>query len=237
MVGGMADFRLDSIALSLYGIFICLVIRSKVFYLGRWSFAAAAAVAMLILFRFQTALTLASVLGTLLCALCLMAFRGKSENRAFAIKRIAGLLKSGMVVVVLVSPVLWLSRRELLGYYLGEVAKNNDKIRAVEFGADGPLQHWTFYLGSLIIRSPRVALCRYQFADITQLICSWAVRTTENRRRPKLGRPNVRDVFGDRSYSTPCGSYGIPGAESDCCQRVGGARSRIGNGRRARSVF
>ena len=71
LAGGVADFRLDNIALCLFGVFVCLAVRSGVFASKRWSLAAALAAGLLILFRFQTALTLAASLGVLLAIFCL----------------------------------------------------------------------------------------------------------------------------------------------------------------------
>jgi hypothetical protein len=150
MPGGMMDFRPDNISLCLYGIFVCMVVRSRVFLSKPWSLAAGATAGLLILFRFLTALTVACVMGTILLCLCLRAWRGTREVRIVSIERLRGLLRAGGLIAVLVAPAIWSARKELFGYYVGQVTLHNDKIRAVEYGAVGPLKYWLYYVRSLI---------------------------------------------------------------------------------------
>ena len=53
VAGGLYDFRIDFSVLCLYGIFVCLAIRSRIFLLAGWSTAAVAAATVLVLARFS----------------------------------------------------------------------------------------------------------------------------------------------------------------------------------------
>ena len=150
IVGGVVDFRLDSIALCLYGVFICLVVRSDTFLIRPWGLAAGVTSSLLILFRFLTAPTLVLVFATLLLYFALQWRLGGAELRARSLARIHCLLLSGGLVAVVVAPFIWLARQGLRTYYIGQLAKHNDAIRAVEYGANGPLAYWLFYLRSLV---------------------------------------------------------------------------------------
>lgn len=80
LAGGMVDFRLDHIAFCLFGIFVCLAVRSGVFASLRWSIAAAFAAGLLILFRFQSALTMGAALAVLIVLLGLIAWRSSNAE-------------------------------------------------------------------------------------------------------------------------------------------------------------
>src|SRR5262249_2617958 len=70
--GAIVDYRIDFSSLCLYGILVCLVIRSGVFESWRWSLAAGGVAGWMILYRFFTG---AYVFGAFGLVLCFLVFR------------------------------------------------------------------------------------------------------------------------------------------------------------------
>jgi hypothetical protein len=176
LTGGMADFRLDHIAFCLFGIFVCLAIRSEVFVSRRWSLAAALAAAMLVLFRFQSAVTLAASLLVLLAILALKAWRSvDAQIRRAALRRVRGLLSTAMLVAVLVLPGIWPLRRELLHYYVGQVA-TDVQVRAQEYGAPDRFTYWTFYVRSLTFAHLGSFCCVLALGILVALFAAYRLR-------------------------------------------------------------
>src|SRR5262245_49244989 len=64
LTGGLMDFRIDFIAFSLFGLLLCVVARSGFFSSPHWSLTAGAVAALLVLFRYLTAVYLVGILGT-----------------------------------------------------------------------------------------------------------------------------------------------------------------------------
>ena len=105
VAGGLFDFRMDTIALSLWGIFICAALRSRVFADRGWSLLAGAAAGVLVLVRF---LTLAYLAGVLLVMLVFMAARRRSPKNVIA---------AALVALVMAAPALLMNLPSMRDYY------------------------------------------------------------------------------------------------------------------------
>jgi hypothetical protein len=147
--GGLFDFRMDFLAFCLYGIFLCLVVRSRFFHSRRWSAAAGAAAAYLVVARFITAVYLIGLLGICGGALVLLAWRRSSLHlRREARRRLTGVLLTGFVCLVGVLPEFIQQAPVLYRYYVvSQLAEK--EIRAAECGTTTWREYLLFYPRSL----------------------------------------------------------------------------------------
>jgi hypothetical protein len=115
LVGGLFDFRYDSITLSLFGIFIATVLASNVFSDSKLSILAGFVAALLILFRYLTA---AYLLGIYAATLLICAFLYFKRRDSISWRRILNILVSGVSVILFAGPSVWVSRRAIVQYYI-----------------------------------------------------------------------------------------------------------------------
>jgi hypothetical protein len=134
--GGIYDFRMDFIAFYLYGIFICLVIRSGVFTHVGWSIVAGMAGAFLICFRFVAAAYLAGIFAVVFGAVVIAwLLRRNKPNGALYSRQLRGLLICASVIAVIAGPVLWRCRDAIHDYYVVNHVTGAEKdIRAASMG-------------------------------------------------------------------------------------------------------
>jgi hypothetical protein len=151
--GGLADFRIDSIASSLYGITLCLAIRSRNFQSRPWALVCGAFAALLVLFRF---VAITYLMGTLACFLAYLAIQALwyGRNHSAIVARIKtevhGLILAAAPIVVIAAPFLIHSRQALYSYYIARHLTGREKeIRAAEFGAVGFFKYYCYYPVSL----------------------------------------------------------------------------------------
>jgi len=161
--GGLMDFRMDLGAMCLYGILLCLTVRSALFFSRRWSLLVAAAACYLILFRFITVVYLLGVTGLLVAYLAgrLWKLRRDPAAHEAAKRQLAGLALASGIVLLVTGPVLWERREVIKAYYVvGHLTGPEKEIRRQETG-DPP----DYYLRSL-------ALCHAgrDFVVLTSLI-------------------------------------------------------------------
>src|SRR5690348_2934326 len=100
--GSLFDFRLDFIAFCLFGIFLCVVIRSGVFADWRWSALAGLAAAVLGTFRFITLAYLLGIFvafGILLSVQWVIRWRDLPGQQAVQ-RRIRGMIVAGLVIAL-----------------------------------------------------------------------------------------------------------------------------------------
>jgi hypothetical protein len=114
-IGSLTDFRYDSIALSLFGIFIAVTLASNIFLDRKLSILSALAVALMILFRYLCAVYLLGIEAAVLL-ICIFLYV-KRGDRAF-LSRIVNILLSGTLVILLAGPSLWASRKVINLYYI-----------------------------------------------------------------------------------------------------------------------
>jgi hypothetical protein len=151
-VGGLFDFRFDFIAYCFYGIWACAVIRSQLFLHRRWAVACGLIGAFLVLNRFLTLVYLFGVSAgfAVLCAAFVLQWRGESELRQRMSRRLYNLALSVGILVIIVTPFLIRSWREIFDYYGGHVLGDMKNARAHQMGLDGLAEHLLFYPKSLL---------------------------------------------------------------------------------------
>jgi hypothetical protein len=147
VAGGIYDYRLDFSALCLYGIWTCLVVRSRGFRDIKGALAISAVGVLLISLRFFTiaflgtvfaGLFIASVLGTLLNA--------SPARRAIATRRVRNVFVSGALTAVGAFPLLFAARTIIYDYYgIGHFIGSERYIRAAEVGVHTLLDHILYY--------------------------------------------------------------------------------------------
>ena len=152
VAGGLMDFRTDFIACCLYGVFLCAVVRSGVFKSFRWSVAVGIAIAWLILFRHLTALSIGLVMLLVLVFAGIRAFspRHNAAVRAESVKRINGVVISGLVALLLAAPTLWTTRQTILRYYGLVITTDEGRLRDEEFQVTRTADFLLFYPRSLL---------------------------------------------------------------------------------------
>jgi hypothetical protein len=190
--GGMADFRLDFLAFCLFGVFICLVVRARVFEDWGWSLAAGSAGALLVLFRFLCMVYLGGILGVtfLFLAVALWLGRRDAAVRGRRLRRLGGLAIAGAVLLALTLPVLWHNRSAIYDYYgVGHVLGPEKLIRAREFGADGLWARLLYYPRSLAGRHLGTAfLVLGALTVLAALPAAWVLRRRVSSPGPVDGR-------------------------------------------------
>lgn len=145
--GGLYDFRLDSIAASLYTIMLCLAIRSRFFISLPFSIAYGAAGALLILFRF---VAVSYVVFTLLAVIAvLLVFYTRDRSSLETRQRFRHALIALGIVTLLTGPSLFQSRAVLLTYY-GRHLGFESGLRAAQAGVHTQAQALLFYPKSLL---------------------------------------------------------------------------------------
>ena len=186
--GGIYDFRIDFVALCLYGIWISSVLWSDTFRCRRRSLIVAAAAILLISFRYFTALYIAAVLGGLLALIIWSSFKSSSaSNRNLSWLRARNLFTAGVVVVLVVGPSLFSSRHEIYNYYgVGHVLGEEKYIRAHQLGLFTILDHVLYYPKSVYkdhLGWPTVALMAYFFAIAAVIYRTLSIRSIFRRLR------------------------------------------------------
>jgi hypothetical protein len=226
LAGGLMDFRTDFIAFCLFGVFVSLVVRSRLFASWRWSLAVGAAGALLVLFRFLSAVYVAGILGVFFLFLCiaLSVRRQDAGRRQHLWRQLRGLLSACLVVSVLVLPAVWHNKVHIYIYYVGNHLHNGEsEVRNHEFGVYNNLDRLLFY--------PRSIFCdhagtKFLLLGGLVLACALAtrwfsrtrlVRTDRTRNEParRVGRPTLPEGVGftppaSMPASPPTGSAGEP---------------------------
>jgi hypothetical protein len=148
--GGLADFRLDFQTFCLFGVFLCLVVRSRAFADWRWSLAAGGCGAALVLLRFLCLVYLVGIFGATFLGLgaALWPVRHDAAARGRRLRQLGGLTVAGALLLALALPVLWHNRSPIYHYYaVGHVLGPEKLIRAREAGVEG--------VGAMLLYYPR----------------------------------------------------------------------------------
>jgi hypothetical protein len=151
--GGLFDFRMDFAAYCLYGVWTCIVLRSKLFLDRTSAIGCGVAGGLLVLHRFLTAIYLAAVLAgfAAVCAVIWALAVRDTALRNRIRQRLGNLGLSSAVLAVLACPVLLANSRSIWNYYgVGHVVSEEKYIRAAEVGVHDFTGHLFFYPGSII---------------------------------------------------------------------------------------
>jgi hypothetical protein len=157
--GGIADYRIDFAAMCLFGIWICLLIKSDQFASRKFSVLAGLTAAALILMRFITAAFVVPMMAALLGWII---FRRRSFESCR--QRITNYVISCALVIVVAAPALILAIGPINNYYVaGHIKGDEPAIRAAESGVYDLTGHLIFY--------PK-ALLNYQIGSIGNALIS-----------------------------------------------------------------
>jgi hypothetical protein len=147
--GGIMDFRLDFSAGCLFGVVLCLVVRSGVFASRKWSLLAGAAAGFCVLFRFLTLTYLTGIFGALFFFYAVRWRRAPDGQRPPAAHRLGNMLLTALLIVGIVGPVLWYKREGFLAHYVAHVRGGENQIMGLFFGASTLWQRAVFYVTSV----------------------------------------------------------------------------------------
>ena len=151
--GGLFDFRLDFVAYCLYGIWACAVIRSKLFLDRRWTIGCGLLGAFLVLHRFLTAVYLLGVCAgfAVVCVVLGLVARSDADLAGRMKQRLYHLALSVGILVVVVSPILFVNRSAIHDYYVVGHATGQEKyVRASEAGIRDLAGHLLYYPKSVL---------------------------------------------------------------------------------------
>lgn len=146
--GGMFDCRIDFDVYCLYGIFVCLVVRSNALRVKRWLWAAAACALLLFSFRFITFAYDLGFCATLFTALLAVRFFRPGRPRDVLLLRVAlgRTAIFGLGCAFIGGVVIALNWQAIHDYYVvGHLTGNEKHIRALESGISSLSGHLTFY--------------------------------------------------------------------------------------------
>lgn len=145
---GIADFRMDFGAMCLFGIFISLALRSRLFEHLGWSIAALLAGGYTIAFRFITGAYVVPIIMVSLGVLTvLLIARRKDQTAAATIKRrLRNLLIASCIAIAFTGPIIWHHWSAIFAYYYRFHATGPDKhIRAALFKTASPFASLSYY--------------------------------------------------------------------------------------------
>jgi hypothetical protein len=150
--GGMFDYRIDFSAFCLFGVTLCLVVRSRLFASWGWAGLAGAAGSWTVLCRSLTAVYLAGVFGLFFLFLAAHWWRAGREGgtRRLVARQLGGLLLGGTAVVGLAGPILGHNFAAVYTYYVGSHLSSAElQFRSAGLGLGTALASLTYYLGPL----------------------------------------------------------------------------------------
>ncbi len=150
--GGMMDFRIDFAAFCLFGIFLCAVVRSRMFQSWPWSAAAGAAATLLVLDRFVALAYVVGVLGAILALLCLQGWfrRRDGAARRVVVHQVAGLVIAAAIVAAVAAPVLWRKLPMIRSHYITHVESSDNQFQIQLSGTSRITDRLLFYPRSLL---------------------------------------------------------------------------------------
>lgn len=178
--GGLMDFRIDFAAMCLFGVVICLALRSSLFQSRPWSAIVGIAASYLILFRTITVVFLSGIIGLFVCYLLLRLWglRKNDSLRRLEWRRLANLALASVLVAVLTIPLLYLQRHALKDYYIkGHLPGEESRIRMLISG------HSLGYYPIVLLGSHAGPVCRKLAALVlaAAALLAWTRRTSPPR--------------------------------------------------------
>jgi hypothetical protein len=151
--GGLFDFRIDFIAYSLYGIWVCATLRSKLFLERNWAIGSGLIAAFLVLNRFLTVVYLISV-ATGFAGVCIaiaLLWRADLDLTQRMRIRLCNLGLSIGILAIVVTPILIINWEAIHDYYVvGHTVGNEKYLRSEVEGITSLTEHLLFYPGSIL---------------------------------------------------------------------------------------
>lgn len=150
--GGMFDCRIDFIVYCLYGIFVCLLVRSDGLRETRWLAAAGGCALLLFCFRFIAFSYLLGFCTTLFTALLglRLIWPGRRRDRVVVGRAMRRTAFFGVACTVVGGVVIALNWQAIHDYYVvGHLTGGEKHIRAAEAGITNLGGHLTFYFSAL----------------------------------------------------------------------------------------
>ena len=151
--GGLFDFRIDFLAYSLYGIWICAIIRSKLFLNRNWAIGSGIIGAFLVLNRFLTVVYLIGV-ATGFAGVCIAIALLWRANRDLTRRMWIRLCNLGLsigLLAVIVAPILIINREAIHNYYVvGHTVGDEKYLRSRQEGIRSLTDHLLFYPRSIL---------------------------------------------------------------------------------------
>jgi hypothetical protein len=152
--GGIMDFRPDLPAMCVFGIFICCVMRSKVFLRPGWSALAGIAAAYTMAFRFLALAYFIPIfaLTLILLLVCWGRTRRRGECTVMWKLRLRNLFIAGLLGSIFIAPVLIHHKASIANYYLRLHAAGQERYeRAAMFHVTGLGASLKYYPQSLYL--------------------------------------------------------------------------------------
>jgi hypothetical protein len=194
--GGLFDFRFDFIAYCLYGIWVCAVVQSRVFLDRCWAIACGLIGAILVLNRFLTLVYLLGVSGgfAVFCVAVVFLRRRDSDLTQRMSRRLHNLVLSVGVLVIIVTPFLIRSWREIFEYYgVGHILSDVKAVRAHQTGLNSLADHLLFYPNSILRDQWGL---NFILGVAIVLIGSLIVGLVNSRKAPKKSFSGRDETFG-----------------------------------------
>jgi hypothetical protein len=225
--GGLDDFRMDFSAFCLFGIFIALVLRSRMFLSLPASVMAGVAGGWLVSFRYITAVYLLLILASMFVFLVgrwilsvgsaysptVTAFRSKRwastpTLRKTHARQAGGLAAAGLTIALVAGPVIYLHRQSIHDYYLvGHVTGGEKSIRAIETQTVDALASLEYYPVNLYQRH-----LGPMFFALSAVLLTAASAFRVGRAGDSEGSASAGGIVGTKGDIASCQ---IPSAEAD----------------------
>lgn len=185
--GGIDDFRMDFIALCLYGTFLCCVVCSGIFMRVGWSVVAGLCGTLLVCFRFITATYLIGLLGIMAVLVVILATIGNGASRHDAFCRLRGILLAAAPLVLLAGPLLWSRRSAIHDYYVvNHVTGAEKNVRAAEAGTTQLIKVLVFYPRNVrAFQAGNVFL----ISSLALLVGAWGIAANLRRQQVRAVEP------------------------------------------------
>ncbi len=149
-VGGIMDFRIDFMALCLFGTFACLLARTEMFVHRKWSLAVGALGAWCVLARFPTALYVSGILLLLFSVSFLRWVVQRNRPPALAGARLWNCALAGLTCLLLILPGIYRHRGGIYRHYIDHVKGPENEMRFEEFGIRTTADRLLYYPRSIL---------------------------------------------------------------------------------------
>ena len=142
--GGLMDFRIDFMAMCLYGIYAASILKSEIFFNRKWVVVAAIIAVFAILMRYILAPYIAL---TLFIIFIRFLFSYRAESR-----RIVNMFLFSAINVIIVAPFLWLNHVNINSYYVAKQLLGSEKyVRAAVQGVHNLKENLLYYPHSIVV--------------------------------------------------------------------------------------